>query len=295
MRKFLKDFFSFTRSETRIILVLSVLLILFTVGRIYTDTLLPVSYNPTNEEMVKVDEFIASLKYKENIKKEDKFERNVDMFNNLLKFDPNVVLEKDMKDMGFPGNIISNISKFRKAGGHFRKPEEFKKIYGITDSAFLKIKPYIILSDKIRNNLIAKKSISVQKKINISTADSAELLSLKGIGPVLAARIIKYRKKLGGFLIPDQLLDIYGMDSTTFRNIRDLIYADSSNIIKMDINSVSLSELSKHPYSNKYTAASIIKFRDFKTGIKDIKELYTFNIVQKEKLKKIEPYLEVIH
>ena len=40
------------------------------------------------------------------------------------------------------------------------------------------------------------------EKININTATILELTELKGVGPVLAARVVSYRKKNGPFRYP---------------------------------------------------------------------------------------------
>jgi len=60
-------------------------------------------------------------------------------------------------------------------------------------------------------------------KININTADSAQLKSLPGIGDVLAGRIIEYREKTGGFKNIYELMDVNGIGEKTFRKLEHLI------------------------------------------------------------------------
>ena len=48
-------------------------------------------------------------------------------------------------------------------------------------------------------------------KIDINTADYAELLRLPGIGPVLASRIIDYRDRHGPFRAVDSLITVPGI------------------------------------------------------------------------------------
>ncbi len=47
--------------------------------------------------------------------------------------------------------------------------------------------------------------------LNINTATAEELMCVKGIGEVYAARIIEYRDKIGGYTSLDQLLHIKGI------------------------------------------------------------------------------------
>ena len=295
MGNFFKNYFSFTRTESRVILVLSGFLLLITILRIHTDTLFPDNYEPSKGEIQEIEDFIASLEKTDFEKKnpEQSEYKLEDYYSNLIIFNPNKVHVKEMKEMGFPENVISNIYKYRNAGGYFKRIDDIKKIYGITEASFIKISPYIFINDSVLNNSpILKKSISFEK-ININTADSTQLESLNGIGPAFASRIIKYRKKLGGFINPEQLLEIYGLDNSIFALIKNNIYNDTLNIRKIDINNITLSELEKHPYIDKFTASSVIKFRNFKGKISEIDELVKYNIIKQESLTRIKPYIEI--
>ena len=59
--------------------------------------------------------------------------------------------------------------------------------------------------------------------INVNTATSAQLDSLPGIGPVMAARIIAYRQKSGLFRVLTDLRKVPGMGASKFAEIQNLI------------------------------------------------------------------------
>ena len=61
------------------------------------------------------------------------------------------------------------------------------------------------------------------RKININTADADELSVLPGIGPVLADRIITYRKENGPFLAKEELSNVRGIGSTVLDALLDYI------------------------------------------------------------------------
>ncbi|WP_051923949.1 ComEA family DNA-binding protein [Bifidobacterium biavatii] len=61
--------------------------------------------------------------------------------------------------------------------------------------------------------------------IDINTATSEELQTIKGIGPVTADRIIAYRKQIGRFSSVDQLLEVKGIGSKTLAKIREQVVA----------------------------------------------------------------------
>ncbi len=60
-------------------------------------------------------------------------------------------------------------------------------------------------------------------KVNINTAESAELQTIPGIGPSKAARIIEYRQTNGNFATIEDIQNISGIGSKTFESIKDYI------------------------------------------------------------------------
>lgn len=61
------------------------------------------------------------------------------------------------------------------------------------------------------------------EKVNINTADSAELQSIPGIGPSKADRIIEYRNMQGRFNTIDDIKNISGIGNKTFESIKKYI------------------------------------------------------------------------
>lgn len=61
------------------------------------------------------------------------------------------------------------------------------------------------------------------EKIDINTATAEDLMTLNGIGEVTAGKIIEYRDTYGGFLYPDELLNISGIGEKTLKSILPFI------------------------------------------------------------------------
>ena len=61
-------------------------------------------------------------------------------------------------------------------------------------------------------------------KININTATAAELEALPGIGPVLAQRIVDYRKANGPFAAIEDIKNVSGIGEGIFEEIKELVF-----------------------------------------------------------------------
>jgi len=59
--------------------------------------------------------------------------------------------------------------------------------------------------------------------INVNTADEDLLCALPGIGPEIAARIVRYREENGPFQRPDDLIQVKGIGEKTVDNLRDYV------------------------------------------------------------------------
>jgi competence protein ComEA len=59
--------------------------------------------------------------------------------------------------------------------------------------------------------------------VDINTASVEELDQLPGIGPTIAQRIIDYREENGPFATIDDILNVQGIGSATFDEIKDMI------------------------------------------------------------------------
>lgn len=61
------------------------------------------------------------------------------------------------------------------------------------------------------------------EKVNINTADLAQLMTLEGIGPKKAEGIIRYREENGSFKTIEEIKDVSGIGDKTFEKFREKI------------------------------------------------------------------------
>ena len=65
------------------------------------------------------------------------------------------------------------------------------------------------------------------KGVDLNSATLDELETLPGIGPVKAQAIVDYREQDGGFDSVEQVMDVVGIGSAAYENIRDLVYVEA--------------------------------------------------------------------
>ncbi len=219
-------------------------------------------------------------------------------------FDPNGMSESSWSRLGFSDKQIRVIKNYEAKGGRFYKKEDVAKIYVISDDDYTRIAPYIRIKEiinkpKVRSQVVSTNNEfdkSAYKKIitvNINSADTSDWKMLRGIGPVFANRIVKYRNALGGFTDISQIAEVYGIPSETIENIRPFLKLDNSTLIRrLNINTSTVDELSKHPYISRKQAQTIINYRFQHGYFTDLSSLLQIQSLDSDFLRIIEKYLE---
>ncbi|MEO6852242.1 MAG: helix-hairpin-helix domain-containing protein [Mucilaginibacter sp.] len=127
--------------------------------------------------------------------------------------------------------------------------------------------------------------------IELNAADSAKLTELNGIGPSFAKRIISYRKRLGGFYRKDQLMEVFGLDSSMYSDLKGQVSADPSRIRKINVNTATFEALSRFPYLSYKQANAVIRFREQHGDYEALTDLKNIAIMDDKTLSKIAPYI----
>jgi competence protein ComEA len=288
MWKWFTDYFDLRRGERRGAAVLLSFILVLIIAQFLVKYIVPKRHYDFSEIQALADDFQRN---KGNEQAASDSEENHDFFEAekpaeyfLFKFDPNTLDEAGFIRLGLSKRIASNIIKYRSKGGRFRKPDDFKKIYGLPSGKFEELRPYITLTS-------TASPVSENTIVNINTADSTALVSLYGIGPAFASRIIKYRSLLGGFYRKEQLLEVYGLDSTRYAGFEKSITA-TGGLRRININTAGKAEL-KHPYLKHNLVNAIIQYRKEYGPFKSISDLKKVPGVAIEMYQKLEPYLSV--
>jgi competence ComEA-like helix-hairpin-helix protein len=216
-------------------------------------------------------------------------------------FDPNTADSSTLVHLGFKPWQAKNMVKYRAAGGRYRKPEDLKKLYGMTDSMYQALTPYIYIAreevDSVAVDSLRKDSLPRWEEenkdtiLNLRTADTVELKMIHGIGSYRARQIVRYREQLGGFVSVEQVLEAKGMENVDADSLLAHFWIDSVKIEAMNVNWVGVQRLSRHPYLRFEQAQAIYELRRKKIRLDSIQQLQQIECISAETLEKIAPYL----
>ncbi|HEY0057808.1 MAG TPA: helix-hairpin-helix domain-containing protein [Flavisolibacter sp.] len=310
MKNLVKDYFRFSRKDR-----LGGLVVLLLLGTVYLIPLLLPSRNagiaivPNSLLSDALDTLEAAERRGYPYSTEDRtgprdhFEPRGD-FNSgkaeLFVFDPNTLPAEGWQRLGLSGRTANTIVKYRNKGGKFYQAEDVKKIWGLPKGFYERVAPFIRTGGeerrRDRTTYPAKQYEDRRAPAgiqNINTADTSAFIALPGIGQKLAARIVAFRDKLGGFTSVEQVKETYGLSDSTFQIIRPYLKVDEAGIKKLNLNSCTRDELKTHPYFKWNLANAIISYRDQHGPFKTVQELKKIMLIDEATYEKIKGYVAV--
>ena len=197
--------------------------------------------------------------------------------------------------IGFSKYQARIIFNYIQKGGTIYTRKDLAKIYSIDQKTIDLTQSKIIFSDSTSrkspqkyNPFFVKK---VPKKVELNSCDSAALDSVFFMSSYLAGRIINYRNRIGGFFELTQIQLIYGIDSTVYAKISTHLSLDSANVIRIDLNKVSLEKLAQHPYIGYKLAKVMVNYRAQHGPFKSKSDLKKIILINEEIFRKIERYI----
>jgi DNA uptake protein ComE-like DNA-binding protein len=305
-----KDFFFFSRSEKQGIIVLIILIALVVlIGSglsIYRKQKAFVYPEYSEEEY---NRFMASLKEQDSIEARKRFVRNGYKRNVpqqpvvLQHFDPNTTDSVTFCRMGLQPWMARNILRYRAKGGKFHSPEDFRKIYGLSEEQYTTLLPYIYIDDKFQKKDTIRMAIQQRHStpdtiarpfkypagtiVNLNTADTTELKKIPGIGSGIAKSIVGYRNRLGGFYHLSQLQEI----NLNTDELSKWFGIEEGKTTRINLNKVSVERLKAHPYFNFYQAKVIVEHRKRKGNLKRLDQLAFYEEFTDKDMERMKHYV----
>jgi competence protein ComEA len=235
------------------------------------------------------------------------FQKNI-----LFDFDPNEISAEGWKNLGLRDRTIQTIQRYRSKGAVFRQPADLQKIYGFKKEEYDRLFPFIKIHREDKKQYPSSRGIDTGSKatsppakdearasykktasqiLDINAADSTAFISLRGIGPVLASRIIRFREKLGGFYSVDQIGETFGLADSVFQKIKPYLNIHTDSLKKIDVNNADVNQLKMHPYIGWKLARKIVQYRQQHGSFTKPEDLQQLSILTDVEFRKILPYL----
>ncbi len=288
--KLKNGFLAYSRGDRIGIIILAIIVVILIGVKVLYNQFEPRSLY-TREQLAEIlEEWDKSLQNEQKIATQE---------HQLFEFDPNKIAGSKLDSLALPENVKRNLIKYRDAGGHFNSRHDFRKLYGINDSIFNQISPYLVISD-VQDHSGRRKANVTQTELPTGKFDpnfaKKEVLKSYGLNNFQVSNIVAYRNKGGTFKQNTDLLKIYGMDSLAYNKIERYIKfentekADSAvakeNIpvvkeyLKVELNKADTTQLKKLNGIGSVYAARIIKYRELLGGFyskQQLLEVYGFS------------------
>ncbi len=303
MRKtWLNTYFDLNKREFNGLMILSVLMLLLLVFPYVYDRLFPYEYDVKAARLA-----IRQLEVVDQSEVSHSLEKDEGRFDKRLKkqalsiFDPNTIDLKGWQELGLSLKQAQSILKYRSKGGKFYKAQDLQKMYTISPEMYVRLMPYVRIESMETKNRFSEGSASLYKKdhivprilpvIELNGADTLQLDQVKGIGPAFARRIVNYRMRLGGFCNKEQLLEVFGLDSALYNEIKAQLRVDLDLVKKININTAVTEDFKNHPYIRYKQVNALIQYRKQHGNYGNIEDLKKVAVLTPELVAKLAPYL----
>lgn len=235
-----------------------------------------------------------------------------------FSFDPNTADSTTLLRLGLAPWQVRSIYKYRAMGGRYHRPEDFKRVPGMTPELWGRLAPSIKISEAFRyydREALRRESISAKDssagvagavssdsfpryphqekftelvRLDLNTVDSTTLKKVPGIASYRASQILRYRERLGGFVSVEQLSEIKNLplELNAWFEVQSPVYR------KLNLNSASVGQLARHPYLGSARAKAIDNFRRAQGRIRSLADLSLLPDFSDDVCRRLEPYVE---
>jgi len=312
-KEFVKDYLSFTKKDRHAAIVLITLIVIVVLLPYIWPAKKHAQLSEAEKEQIKLQ--VEQLKETDNAAKTIKhpyenpapagsYPAQRNDLHETFYFDPNTLDAQGWKRLGIRDKTIATIENYRAKGGKFRTAHDIGKIYGLFKDDYERLLPYVKIADQAefeKRTGDEKKMYIVNPKkhfagaavVEINNADTTAFIALPGIGSKLAARIISFRDKLGGFYTIQQVAETYGLPDSSFAKIKPLLQCNDPAVRQLNINTADANTLKQHPYIRWSLANIIVQYRSQHGNFASLDDLLQITLVTPELLQKIRPYLTV--
>ena len=235
----------------------------------------------------------------------------------LSPFNPNALTAEGWEARGVPHFVAARLVKYQQAAGGFKARAQIKKMYGLEDTLYQRLAPFIQLPEEAPKREYASGRAGPDGKFppfangetpsgkflrkprnlqpfDLNRADTTQLMQIRGIGAGRAKWVVRYRNQLGGYLREDQLDEVFVLRDAP--DLRDSLkkytfVAPGFAPLGLSVNTAAFEELYLHPYIGKPRARLIVAYRQQHGPFRSLEEVKKVPVLKPEDVEKLRPYL----
>jgi competence protein ComEA len=271
----LQDYFYFTRLERNGVIGLLFMVLCF----VFIPKIYPMLFPRANQlDYTELNQFIA--KWDSLQPTNDSIEQR------LFAFNPNNVTRYELLQLGLSKKVANNLINFRKKVRPFSRKEDLKKVWDFTEEDYIRLEPYINLSqEESQARLAAKpKDLSEPFDFDPNLVTKSELLKL-GLSQKAANNLINYREKGAKFFKKEDFKKIWGISPEDYARLEPYIITKpfasndtpksySKNLdIRVNVNTATSEDFQELQGIGQKTADRIVKFRNALGGFISIEQV----------------------
>lgn len=216
-------------------------------------------------------------------------------------FNPNTADSATLIKVGLKSWQVKNLLAYRRAGGRWKDADDFKRLYGLTEEEYQRLRPYIKIPPPVKDVYFTENDRARQDSLrqlrpekfaeltvlDLNTVDTLTLRKIPGVGVGYSRSIVSYRQRLGGFVSVAQLKEIEGLPD----RIEEWFTVDENAAVnRISINKSDFKTLLRHPYLS-YEQVKVITTHIRKYGpLRSWKDLQLYKEFTSRDFERLTPY-----
>lgn len=292
LKRFIEDYFTFSRNERKGITTLLILIFLLGIANkviFYFEKPARINVDLLHKSSRKLGSYSDSL-------------TRIESKQILFSFNPNTIDSAALDSLDLPVLVKSNLLKFRKKNGKFYTKSDFRKIYGVSDVVYTEIEPYLHIDREVKNFDMP----TVQLKLfqfDPNTASDGDFLRL-GLSEKQIQTVRNYLAKGGSFKTKDDFSKIRGLREQQKKTLSNYIVIEEKAknvpeleaaevILQIELNTADSLSLKALPGIGDKLSKRIIKYRDILGGYHSLSQLEEVYGLSRQTIQGIENRLTI--